>query len=229
MLRKLLQPVFRLRPVGLLAEVWFWWRWVHTRGLQWPEEFARRLDPGSPLLPAVAERVSRTAADPVRILDVGAGPATCLGYAMPGRRLEIVATDVLAGVYDRLWARSGIVPPVRTVRADAERLTDRFARDSFDIVYAQNSLDHAARPRLAIEQMVEVAKPGGFVLLSHAVNEGEHEGYAGLHRWNLCERAGDFVIWNPAGSINMTEALREECATRTTAQDGFVFVEMQKR
>jgi SAM-dependent methyltransferase len=229
MLRKLLGPVFRLRPLGLLAETWFWWRWVRTRGLQWPEEFARRLDPRSPLLQEVAERVRRITTDPVRILDVGAGPATCLGYLMEGRRVEITAVDVLAGVYDLLWARSGIVPPVRTLRADAERLTERFAAGSFDIVYAQNSLDHAARPRAAIEQMVRMAKPGGFVLLSHAIDEGKNEDYAGLHRWNLSERAGDFVIWNPAESVNMTEALRGECATSTTAKGGSVFVEMHKK
>jgi SAM-dependent methyltransferase len=200
---------------------------VRTRGLQWPQEFARRLDPASPLLPAVAERVRRIAADPVRILDVGAGPATCLGYVVEGRRIEITATDVLAAVYERLWARSGVVPPVRTVRADAERLTERFAPGSFDIVYAQNSLDHAARPRAAIEQMVQMAKPGGFVLLSHAVDEGENEGYAGLHRWNLTERAGAFVIWNPGETIDMSRALGS-CRVTAVRSGGELFVEILK-
>lgn len=187
------------------------------------------MNPAEPLLPAVAERARRIAADPVRILDVGAGPVTCLGYVVEGRRVEITATDVLAGVYDRLWAGSGLVPPVRTIYADAERLTERFAPGSFDIVYAQNSLDHAARPQKAIEQMVQVAKPGGYVLLSHAVDEGVNEGYAGLHRWNFSERNGDFVIWNPRESINIAALHRDACETKTTVADGFVFVEMRKR
>jgi SAM-dependent methyltransferase len=200
---------------------------VRTRGLQWPQEFARRLDPAQPLLPEVAERVRRIAGDPVRILDVGAGPATCLGYVVEGRRIDITATDVLAGVYDRLWARSDVTPPVRTIYADAERLTERFAPDSFDIVYAQNSLDHAARPRNAIEQMVQVAKPGGYVLLSHAIDEGVNEGYAGLHRWNFTERAGAFVLWNPRETIDMTRAL-SPCRVTAVRADGALFVEIVK-
>ena len=118
---------------------------------------------------------------------------------------------------------------MRTIYADAERLTERFPAGSFDIVYAQNSLDHAARPQKAIEQMLRVAKRGGYVLLSHAVDEGVNEGYAGLHRWNFSERNGDFVIWHPRESINITALHRDACETKTTVADGFVFVEMRKR
>jgi SAM-dependent methyltransferase len=223
-----LRPLWRFRLVGLGAELFFWWRWLGTRGLRWPEEFERRLDPQRPLLDHVAAYVRRIEAQPVRILDVGAGPVTCLGYRLEGKALEIAAVDVLARAYARLWPRDLPAPPVRTEYADAERLTDRFSPDSFDVVYAQNSLDHAAHPEVAIGQMLQVAKPGGYVVLMHARDEAVNEGYAGLHQWNFTERGGDFVVWNAARTINIAEMLRDSGAVRAELRGDSVFVEILK-
>jgi SAM-dependent methyltransferase len=227
-IRRLLRPLWRSRLLGLCAEGFFWWRWVSSRGLQWPEEFELRLDPQRPLLPHVATYVRNIAAHPVRILDVGAGPVTCLGYRLEGKALEITAVDVLAKVYARLWPRNRAAPPVRTSYADAERLTERFEPGTFDFVYSQNSLDHTLRPDLAIGQMVQVAKPGSYIVLVHAQDEAVNERYTGLHQWNFSERSGDFIVWNPAESINMSERLRPACAVRAQRKEGSVFVEILK-
>jgi SAM-dependent methyltransferase len=225
-LRGFLRPIWRSRVLGLWAERFFWWRWIRTRGLSWPQEFERRLDPRRPLLPHIAAYVRSAAGDPVRILDVGAGAVTSLGYRLEGRSLEITAVDVLAGTYDRLWAGRNAAPPVRTTYADAERLTQWFEPASFDFVYSQNALDHTSRPSLAIEQMVKVAKPGCYIVLDHALDEAVTEDYTGLHQWNFSERGGDFVVWNQSETINMTERLRPACAVRTERRENSVFVEI---
>jgi SAM-dependent methyltransferase len=227
-LRRLLRPLWRSRALGLWVERFFWWRWIDTRGLRWPQEFERRLDPHCPLLPHIAAYLRDVAAEPVRILDVGAGAVTSLGYRLEGRALEITAVDVLAPTYDRLWARRNTVPPVRTRYADAERLTQWFAPASFDFAYSQNALDHTSRPSVAIEQMVQVAKPGCYVVLDHALDEAVNEDYSGLHQWNFSERGGDLILWNQAESINMTERLRPACAVRTQRRENSVFVEILK-
>jgi SAM-dependent methyltransferase len=225
-LRSFLRPIWRSRVLGLWAERFFWWRWIRSRGLSWPQEFERRLDPCRPLLPHIAAYVGKVAEDPVRILDVGAGAVTSLGYLLEGRSLEITAVDVLAGTYDRLWAGRDAAPPVRTTYADAERLTQRFEPASFDFVYSQNALDHTSRPSLAIEQMVKVAKPGCYIVLDHALDEAVTEDYTGLHQWNFSERGGDFVVWNRSETINMTERLRPACSVRTERRENSVFVEI---
>jgi SAM-dependent methyltransferase len=227
-LRILLSPLWRSRTLGLLSEVYFWRRWIESEGLQWQEEYRRRLDPGRPLLPHVAAYVSRLAVEPVRILDVGAGPVTVLGYRLEGKQIDITAVDVLARTYDRLWARRNVLPPVRTQFADAERLTEIFAPRSFDFVYSQNSLDHAARPWRAIEQMLEVVKPGCYVVLSHAIDEAENEGYSGLHQWNFSERDGDFIIWRPSETRNMTRELAASCQVRTERRGDSILVEIRR-
>ena len=45
--------------------------------------------------------------------------------------------------------------------------------------------------------MALVTKPGGFVLLQHYRNEAKHNGYAGLHQWNLSVKAGHLLVTRP--------------------------------
>jgi len=72
----------------------------------------------------------------------------------------------------------------------------------------QNALDHTFDPWRALRQMIEVSKPGGFVLLRHARNEAVRENYLGLHQWNLdASPDGDFIIWNKHSSVNVTQIL----------------------
>jgi SAM-dependent methyltransferase len=200
------------RSVALKREVQFWRNWLSTKGMYWPEDYRARFDPDRPLDGHLLPYVDRINADVVRILDVGSGPLTKLGKTHPSKRLEIVATDLLASHYDRLLAELGVVPPVRSVYADAERLVEQFGPDAFDIVHAQNCIDHTADPHRAIEQMVAVAKPGGYVVLYHAENEGQREQYNQLHQWNFTCEDGSFIIRDRTGrTANMTDRLAARC------------------
>jgi len=200
------------RSVALKGEVEFWRNWLSTKGMYWPDDFRARLDPDRPLGGHLAPYVDRVDAADVRILDVGSGPLTKLGKTHPSKRLEITATDLLADDYDRLLAELGVVPPVRTIYADAERLVERFGDGAFDIVHAQNCIDHTADPHRAIEQMVAVTKPGGWVVLYHAENEGQREQYNQLHQWNFTCEQGAFVIRDRLGrAVNVTQRLAALC------------------
>lgn len=225
---RLLGPIWRSRTLGLASEAFFWWRWAGTKGLRWPQEYEKRLDPERPLLPAIASYASRVTTDPIRILDVGAGIATSIGYQLAGRSISITAVDVLAKTYAKIWARRGLSPPVPTAYADAEQLDQVFEPSSFDLVHACNSIDHAASPRTAIEQMLLVAKPGGYVLLDHALDEAVKEEYAGLHQWNFTEKDGELIVWNTRETLNMTALLAGLAQVKTEMRSGRVFVEIHK-
>ena len=200
------------RSVALKGEVEFWRNWLTTKGMYWPDDYRARLDPTRPLDGHLAPYVDRVDLDVVRILDVGSGPLTKLGKTHPTKRLEITATDLLAADYDRLLAELGVVPPVRTVQADAERLVERFGPDAFDVVHAQNCIDHTADPHRAIDQMVAVVRPGGFVVMYHAENEGQREQYNQLHQWNFTCEDGAFVIRDRLGrTVNVAHRLADLC------------------
>jgi SAM-dependent methyltransferase len=138
----------------------------------------------------------------------GSGPLTKLGKKHSSKQLMITATDLLAYEYDRLLAELEIKPLVRTIYADAERLMEQFGQNAYDIVHGQNCIDHMADPLHAIEQMLAVSKPKGFVVLYHPENEGQREQYRQLHQWDFTCENGFFVIRDRYGrKTNVTKRL----------------------
>ncbi len=94
---------------GHRDEIAFWDEWLATRGGLWPDSFRNRIDPQRPLQPFF-EALLPPDCMQARILDVGAGPLTFVGFQSPKRSLEVVAVDPLAPAYDDLLARHGIQP-----------------------------------------------------------------------------------------------------------------------
>ena len=200
------------RSLALQQEIQFWRDWFVTGGLQWPQDFRERFNPDQPIQDHLATYIDRLEAECVHILDVGSGPLTKLGKRHPSKQLMITATDLLAYEYDRLLAELAIEPPVRTIYADAERLTEQFGQSTYDIVHGQNCIDHTADPLRAIEQMLTVSKPQGFVVLYHAENEGQKQRYRQLHRWDFTCENGCFVIRDRhEQKIDVTRRLAAYC------------------
>ena len=198
---------------ALPLEVEFWDDYLSRHGGEWPDEYPRRVDPDEPLAePLIVERLDRFPDPVVSILDVGAGPLTLLGKRHPRKRLEITAVDPLAEEYDRLLAKAGIDPPVRTVSIAGEELLERLGPDRFDVAFARNSVDHSADPFVVIENMLAVVRPGGFVALRHYRNEGKSTGYVQLHNWNFDIVDGELVVWGRRGSHNLTRELAGRAA-----------------
>jgi len=188
------RPLWRIRRFALWTEVLFWWKWLRDRKAL-PVR-TQLLDPQRPLGSDIVAIADRLGSDHVRILDVGAGPLTTIGHRHPTKEIEIVACDVLAPAYDRLLRKRGITPVVPTIYADAEHLRETFEPASFDIVVAGNCVDHMEQPLRAIEQMLDVVRPGGSVLLVHFIDEGKKQDYTGLHAWNLREEHGTLIVAN---------------------------------
>ncbi|MDI3309098.1 MAG: methyltransferase domain-containing protein [Acetobacteraceae bacterium] len=213
---------------GIGDELHFWDAWLGSRGLQWPEDFSRRMDPEAPLDARMADLARRLGQERVRILDVGAGPVTILGYRLPGVALEITATDALAPLYAALLERHGVTPPIATRFAPAEDLSMLFPVGGFDLVHCRNALDHSFDPLRGIEEMLAVVREGGFVLLSHFRNEAENGQYNGLHQWNFDLREGRFTIWNRGGAVDVATALRCPCRLTCHGEGGGVEVLIEK-
>jgi SAM-dependent methyltransferase len=188
-------------------EVRWWGRWLATKGLRWPDDYHPRLDPEQPLEDHIIKHLSAPPGSTVSILDVGAGPLTKLGKRWNGRTVQISAVDPLADEYSRLLSDADITPPIQTQPGEVERLTELFPKNYFDLANMQNALDHSHDPLLGIRQMLEVVKPGCYVVLLHAVNEGHNQNYVQLHQWNFRSDNGRFVIWNPHTEIFVDEAL----------------------
>ena len=188
------------RDRHLRGEVGFWRRWLAADGLLWPDDYRMRFDPDAPVQEHLARVIDRLAQSRVEILDVGAGPVTVVGKTHPSKQISITATDVLAREYNALLDKFAVTAPVRTTYAESERLRECLGGRQFDIVHAQNSLDHCADAIAALEEMLAVARPGGFVVLLHEENEGRNELYHALHKWDFACDGGRFVIAGPGAN-----------------------------
>ena len=221
-----------LRRLGFLKRDWDdslpeelqFWDWaLKDGGRNWDQgEWRNCTNPDLELQEDLKPLIPSPAGATVRILDVGSGPLTRVGKRWAGRTIEIVPADPLADQYNALLARHGIKPLVPAVFAHGEKLLERFARDSFDLAYASNSLDHAYDPVLVMRQMVAVVKPRHYVYLWHVANEGACMGYTGLHQWNFDLRDGQFVLDDGRGHVRSVSAeLKGEAEVTGEFQSAF--------
>jgi SAM-dependent methyltransferase len=215
---------------ALKEEVEFWRQWFATKGLQWSSDYERRL--GKPFeLPAYMHGYLPALPwpTPPRILDVGSGPASTLGTLYHGNKVELVPVDPLGKQYDAFLTEYGVEPPVRTLECEAERLTELFAPETFDIAHALNSLDHSYNPVEAIRQMLAVVKTGGYVVLLHGPREAERQEYHGLHQWNFEMRDGKFHLWRLSSDVDLEEEFRSLADIETCPEPGWVALALHKR
>jgi SAM-dependent methyltransferase len=223
----------------LPTEVGHWDIWLRTRGMSDPGDFARRIAPDQPLQEHLKKLLPKSNGGPYRILDIGAGPLTTVGKVCDGSKIDLLAIDPLASVYDMLLEKNGITPPVRTKYGEAEQVAEMYGDGSFDLVHAANSLDHAHDPVAAIKAAARVVRPGGHVFLEHILNEGDREGYGGLHQWNFGVEGDSFTIASSsgqktdmakefAGLANVTHSLYEIGDPRTGGSLTILNVQIQR-
>ena len=214
---------------GLIEELKFWDNWFASKGSKWPQDYNDRMDPLLPLQSDLSDYVNRIKSQHVSILDVGAGPLTKLGKTHPSKEISITPTDLLAHQFDMLLQKYGINPIIRTQFVDAEALSECFGYNIFEIVHAQNCLDHMVDPLKAIQEMISVTKSGGFVLLKHNECEGANQGYHGLHQWDFYLHENQFIASHLGQqTTNISAMLRCVGEVDCKKEDSSVIIAVQK-
>jgi SAM-dependent methyltransferase len=189
---------------GIKSELVFWKHFIETKGVEWNTDWDDLISNDRSF--GLDEYLSF---EETKFLDVGSGPFSSCGIKTNKTKLKIYAVDPLAYIYriikDKNKIETGITPDFALV----EELNIKFEANEFDIVHMRNSLDHAFNPLVGILQMLSICKIGGMIILQHARNEAETEGYEGFHQWNLCISDSEFIIWRPGIKYNATEILKE--------------------
>jgi SAM-dependent methyltransferase len=130
---------------------------------------------------------------PLQVLELGSGPASILAAGVDEGLFNVVAVDPLARVYRELLSLNDLLYPIQPVSGSGETLQAQFQPESFDIVYSSNALDHTRSPLRCLEQICEVLRPGGFLLLEGFICEGSHGGWGGIHQHDLFPEDGHLV------------------------------------
>jgi ubiquinone/menaquinone biosynthesis C-methylase UbiE len=100
------------------------------------------------------------------VVDVGTG-AGHLAVALARRGLRVVAVDSSEAMLEHTKANAaaaGVEHLVSPVACDAYQLL--VPDDTFDIVVANGLLPWVDRPKIAISEMVRIARPGGHIILT---------------------------------------------------------------
>lgn len=170
---------------GKEPEIQFWREWFPRKGLEFQGD--RELDKLFDFM--ISDKKE------VKIANLGAGAINLIGNKREGVKVTVIASDILADEFNKIWEELDIKSPVPIEKQDMAHLT--YGDDEFDIVYCTNALDHCLDPYGALEEMVRVCKPGGWIYLWHHAHEGKRLGYHGLHKWNLdVTEDGDCEFWN---------------------------------
>lgn len=202
----------------LSTEKQFWQLWFSNNGWHWPDDFVFRFKEDTEIQPHIAIHLST---GDENILDVGSGPVTMLGKRFNGKELNIISTDILAEEYALMFSKAGFHIPNPPMKVAGEELSEFFGNIKFDIVHAQNSIDHCFDPVKVISEMVKVLAPNGVIILTHEVCEGRNEDYQGLHQWNFDLEDNRFVIWNHYTKTVIEEAI-PEINIKTSVDDGYI-------
>jgi len=197
-----------------LASIWLdgtahelgWWRgWMQGRKPK--PDLKARLNPRAPFDPEVEALIRAPANSTINVLDVGAGPITSLGYVSQKYTINLTPIDALADEYRKLLTVHQVKVPVRSFQCHAEDIGKRFGGATFDVVHAQNSLDHCLDPYRVILAMCAALKPKGLLYIATHPDEGQSGNYAGLHQWNFQVRDDRFYLWRPGVRYDVSQAL----------------------
>lgn len=185
---------------NLPAEAAFWEDWVANN-----EKGQIRFAADFPF-PDNARQALGEGLKEISALDLGSGPASTVGSYWPGHEVRLTYVDPLADEYNALLRRHGLDRFATIVKGSGETLRED-VKPGFDYVHSGNALDHAHDPVLCIQNMIDVAKPGGIIQFLVFQNEGRFENYAGLHQWDFDLVGGNVVVSRRDGTPRPLEPL----------------------
>ena len=183
--------------------------WLETGEILWS------LDSVCPFIEAGVEFDGSRAP---RVLNSGSGPFVptsedCILFG-EHHEVRITSSDGLARHYMSLYDDLKINPRTMPVQCEVEELSRCFPVNYFDVVHMKNALDHSFDPLEGIKQMLHVLRPGGWIMLRHARNEGVDGGFRyGLHFWAFdASQEGAYQVRDPPDSM-CNHATREGCVS----------------
>lgn len=138
-----------------------------------------------------------------KILDVGSGALSMLSFASFNGLADLTCADPLNDEYIKLVKKYNYPLYYETVSVYGEKLTSKLSKNSFDIAWMYNAIDHSQNPKKVVEEMTKVLKPNGYLIISGWNREGSSEGWRGLHQSD--------IFLSPLGKLMRETPTKIEC------------------
>lgn len=123
--------------------------------------------------------------DVLEALEIGSGPNSNLSYWVDNNTIKVTAIDPLADAYKRIMKKLKYKYPIAPIKLKGEGLLKRFKKESFHLVFAQNSLDHAENPLKCFENGYHLLKKGGLFFVCSNIKEGSRKSWSGMHKYDI--------------------------------------------
>lgn len=165
-----------------------------------------------PINKRIETEIKKLPPSQIKLLDIGCGPFPKSGVYCKDYEIRRVLIDSMAKEYHILLKKNGINTYGQKITCcNAEEVESIFKKDSFDVIYSKNALDHTYDPIKAIKQLANLLNENGIMILEHYINEGEYTDYFGLHQWNFYIEKGNFYISDQTKKIreNINELLND--------------------
>jgi SAM-dependent methyltransferase len=135
----------------------------------------------------------------LKTLEIGSGPNSNLSYWVDNKLLEVTAIDPLAEVYAKIMKKLNYKYPITPIKLDGEDLLEHFKKESFHIIFAQNSLDHVEDPIKCFNNAYYLLKKGGFLFVCSNIKEGTRKSWTGMHKYDIYVENNELILSTQSG------------------------------
>ena len=139
--------------------------------------------------------------DTLKTLEIGSGPNSNLSYWVDEKLIKVTAIDPLADLYKKMMKKLKYQYPIVPMKLKGEDLPKIFKKESFHIVFAQNSLDHAENPLECFRNGYNLLKKGGLFFVCTNKREGSRKSWAGMHKYDIYVENNELFLENQKGEI----------------------------
>jgi len=137
----------------------------------------------------------------LKLLEIGSGPVSNLAYYVDKDLFEVIAIDPLAGFYQKIMNKFNYEFPIKPISINCEDLLKFFRKETFHIIYAQNSIDHTNNPIICLNNAYHLLKNNGILFIRNNIKEGSRKGWIGLHKHDIYMSKNNLVHANQKGKI----------------------------
>lgn len=135
-----------------------------------------------------------------RILDVGSGPVSILSGSFYDVNVKLLAVDVMADKYAAMSVHDLGDQVCAPENCSGEDLLRRFGPRMFDITHIRDALHQMRDPLVVVQQMIQVTKPGGYIVLHGFEGDACHEDWRRPHHWSVKWAADDLFLEGKIGN-----------------------------
>ncbi|MFX1393583.1 MAG: methyltransferase domain-containing protein [Promethearchaeota archaeon] len=139
--------------------------------------------------------------DVLETLEIGSGPNSNLSYWVDNKLIRVIAIDPLAHIYRKMMKRLNYIYPIVPIKLKGENLLKSFKKESFHIIYAQNSLDHAENPLKCFRNGYHLLKKGGLFFVCTNIREGSRKSWTGMHKYDIYIENKELFLENQKGEV----------------------------